>query len=485
MAVILGTPFSDLLFGTDVNDVIRAFEGDDLGFGLAGDDEMQGNPGDDTLLGNLGNDTLYGGFSDDLLYGGKDTDVLFGDRGDDTLIGNLNADFLQGGEGFDLFVIGPSTGGSSIQESDIISDFVIGEDLIGLIDGLNFRDLNIQSTTVDNIDSTIIEDNATGEILAVLQGINRADIGPGNFTTFIPTFNPNLPTVSVVATDGTATEGPFGTDDGVFTFTRTNTTGNLTVNYVVSGTALNGTDYLNIPNAVTIPEGQSSVTVTISAFADGVIESTESVIIDISPSAAYNVGAPNNAQVSIIDDGIAGGGGGGVGPIGSGGGGGGGGSTGATTGDDLLVGTTSADTINSLAGNDTLLGLDGNDTLTGGPGNDILTGGLGNDTFVYNSFTEGIDIISDFVAETIRVSASGFNAAGSAVGLVAGVLPAAQFESGPGLNAAVNPTTRFIYNTTTGELRFDADGNTVTIAPTLIATLTGAPALTEANITVF
>ncbi|WP_019501827.1 calcium-binding protein [Pseudanabaena sp. PCC 6802] len=496
MAVILGTPFSDLLFGTDVDDLVRGFEGDDFAFGQAGDDVIQGNPGIDVLYGNIGNDTLYGGFSNDLLFGGKGSDVLFGDRGDDTLLGNRGADFLQGGEGSDLFVIGPGTGGSSFQEADIISDFRNGEDLIGLADGLNFRDLNIVAGVADNIGNTIIENNFTGEILAILQGVNRGDIGSGNFTTFLPpSFNPALPTVNVAATDASATEGVF--EDGVFTFTRTNTSGNLTVNYVVSGTALNGTDYLNIPNAVTIPEGQSSATVKISAFDEGIAEPNETAVIDISPSVAYNVGSPSNATVTIIDAG------------GGGGGGGGGPSTVPTAGADLLTGTTNADNIDGLAGNDTIRGLEGadtllgnddNDILQGGDGNDALTGGNGADTitgnvgadsltggagvdrFFYNAPGDGGDTIADFALgeDLIFVSATGFSG-----GLVAGALPGTAFASGAGLVTAANADIRFIYDTTGGVLNFDADGNAAVSSPVQIATLTGNPLITAASIQVF
>jgi Ca2+-binding RTX toxin-like protein len=495
MAVILGTPFSDLLFGTDVNDVVQAFEGDDLAYGLAGDDVIQGNPGNDFLFGNLGNDTIYGGFSDDLLYGGKGNDVLFGDRGDDTLIGNRGADFLQGGEGKDTFVIGPNSGGGSFQEADTISDFRNGEDIIGLADGLNFRDLNIVAGVADNIGNTIIENNFTGEILAVLQGVNRGDIGPGNFTTFQPpSFNPALPVVSVVATDASATEGV--PEDGTFTFTRTNTSGNLTVNYVISGTALNGTDYLNIPNAVTIVEGQSSAIIPISALSDGVTEGSETVVIDISPSVAYNVGPASNAVVTIID-------------AGGGGGGGGGGSTVPSPGPDLLTGTTGADNIDGLAGNDTIRGLEGadtllgnddNDILQGGDGNDNLDGGAGDDTvtgnagadsltggagvdgFFYNDTVDGGDTITDFELGTdlIFVSATGFSG-----GLTAGALPGTAFESGAGLAAATGANIRFIYDTTGGILRFDADGNAAASSPIQIATLTGNPLITAASIQVF
>jgi Ca2+-binding RTX toxin-like protein len=190
------------------------------------------------------------------------------------------------------------------------------------------------------------------------------------------------------------------------------------------------------------------------------------------------VGIPSNATVTIVDFGGSSSGGGGGTPPGSGGGN----NSGATIGDDLLTGTSGADNIDGLAGADTINGLAGPDTLTGGLGNDILTGGDGTDTFVYNLPTEGSDTIADFViAETIRVSATGFGG-----GLTAGaVLPSTAFLSQAGANAATDPDQRFIYNSTTGVLRFDADGDVVTIAPVIIATLTGPPALTNTNIFVF
>ena len=48
-----------------------------------------------------------------------------------------------------------------------------------------------------------------------------------------------------------------------------------------------------------------------------------------------------------------------------------------TLGDDVLTGTSLAETIEGLAGNDTLSGLGGDDILNGGDGDDILDGGSG------------------------------------------------------------------------------------------------------------
>ena len=51
----------------------------------------------------------------------------------------------------------------------------------------------------------------------------------------------------------------------------------------------------------------------------------------------------------------------------------------ASTGNDVLTGTTAANAISGLAGHDVVKGLAGNDTLSGNNGGDFLTGGLGND----------------------------------------------------------------------------------------------------------
>ncbi|MDB9514002.1 calcium-binding protein [Kamptonema animale CS-326] len=103
----------------------------------------------------------------------------------------------------------------------------------------------------------------------------------------------------------------------------------------------------------------------------------------------------------------------------------------ATEGDDKVIGTDLADTLNGLGGNDLINGVGGNDTLIGGDGNDILngdsgndsliggagndnlTGGDGLDTFVFGA-ANGQDRINDFVAADDKIqlaSGLGFSSA--------------------------------------------------------------------------
>lgn len=176
MAVISGTSGSDTLEGTQDGDNITALAGNDVVRGLVLNDLIIGNQGADTISGGQGADTIYGGRGHDSLRGAKGTDVLFGGAGDDTLWGDLGADTLTGGDGSDVFVL------VSSQDTDRITDFG-GGDAIALAGNLTFADLNISSTTENNTVSTIIQDRLTGQVLAILTGIDPSAIAASSFRT--------------------------------------------------------------------------------------------------------------------------------------------------------------------------------------------------------------------------------------------------------------------------------------------------------------
>jgi Ca2+-binding RTX toxin-like protein len=62
------------------------------------------------------------------------------------------------------------------------------------------------------------------------------------------------------------------------------------------------------------------------------------------------------------------------------------------SGDNTLIGTGFADSLNGGAGNDFLEGRDGDDILDGGTGNNLLDGGAGSDTASYALVTEPLNI---------------------------------------------------------------------------------------------
>ena len=80
-------------------------------------------------------------------------------------------------------------------------------------------------------------------------------------------------------------------------------TGSVTVNYTVSGTATSGVDYTALSGTVTLPAaGPSDVTLTIPVINDVSPESTESVFVRITPSTAYRVYNDGSATAFIRDN---------------------------------------------------------------------------------------------------------------------------------------------------------------------------------------
>jgi Tol biopolymer transport system component/Ca2+-binding RTX toxin-like protein len=127
-------------------------------------------------------------------------------------------------------------------------------------------------------------------------------------------------------------------------------------------------------------------------------------------------------------------------------------------------------------GRDILIGGNGGDILVGDPSSARLIGGSGANQFTFNSPTDGIDTISDFKVgegDQIMISASGFGG-----GLAVGNLPSSQFTIG---SSATNASDRFIYNSSTGALFFDPDGNGLQ-GQVQLAVLSSNPALTSSNI---
>ena len=141
-------------------------------------------------------------------------------------------------------------------------------------------------------------------------------------------------------------------------------------------------------------------------------------------------------------------------------------------GDDVLNGGSGNDVLWGELGNDTLLGGAGLDTLIGGLGNDALTGGVSNDIFLFNTAlstlsASNVDTITDFTTgDQIQLSLSIFK------GLTKDGLTTAQFYSSAGATTAQDTFDRIIFNQTTGDLYYDADGSGTKSAAVKMATIT-------------
>lgn len=117
---------------------------------------------------------------------------------------------------------------------------------------------------------------------------------------------PILPVISLAVNRASVVED--GAANLVYTFTRSGaTTSQLTVNYSVSGTATNGTDYNGIATSgntstVTFVPGSATATVTVNPTADSSVEPDETVTLRLAAGSGYSIGT--NAAISgiIVND---------------------------------------------------------------------------------------------------------------------------------------------------------------------------------------
>jgi len=196
----------DMIQGNDVANVLDSGDGDDWLYAGGGDDVLIGGEGTDRLFGGDGNDTVVFKSSDDLTVdlneewqGGNlntsegmdkiiDVENVTTGAGNDILIGNTEANALDGGDGDDILSGGDGddtlTGGSGADvfrfyaseamSTDVITDFVVGEDKLELV-----------NNTTDIIGDAVITTDANGstvtwdELTIVLDVvITKDDINP-------------------------------------------------------------------------------------------------------------------------------------------------------------------------------------------------------------------------------------------------------------------------------------------------------------------
>jgi Ca2+-binding RTX toxin-like protein len=171
---------------------------------------------------------------------------------------------------------------------------------------VTFADGSLTATvTIDPSADSTVEPNET-VILTVTAGAGYTVGVPASATG---TITNDDTAVSVAVSPLSVTED--GAGNLVYTFTRTGvTTSALTVNFSINGTAAFSTDYMQSGAAgftpptgtVTFSAGSSTATVTVDPTADGAAEADETVILTVTAGTGYNVGAPNSATGTILND---------------------------------------------------------------------------------------------------------------------------------------------------------------------------------------
>ncbi|NUB14916.1 hypothetical protein GAY28_21145, partial [Azospirillum brasilense] len=419
------------------------------------DQTLTGTADADILTGGAGMDTISGGGGNDLLQGLSGSDSLSGGDGDDTLEGGEGNDTLTGGNGADTFrfVAGPVNNGYITYNSDVITDFAVG-DRIDLT-GLNASFIGSGAFTGSYSNRGPAQVRLRQDISTTLEIDSNGD---GTADRYIYLSNgialeelANAPGILVRVPDRTLT-GTAGDDvlDGAAgRDTLSGGTGNDTLRGFAGNDSLSGgggDDLLEDGIGYdTLSGGAGNDTFRIAAapagtaFSYSIYSSTyisdfaQGDRIDLSALNAVFVGEngfPGNGTAAVrlrtdLSNGT-------VLEIDSNGDGitdrqiqlagthaleelvGSPGilvrvpdrTLSGTAGDDELNGGAGLDTVNGGAGDDLLRGMggadslnggDGDDTLDGGTGRDILTGGAGNDDFRFDGIGDvGSDVITDF-----------------------------------------------------------------------------------------
>ena len=206
---LIGGNGNDTMTGADLDDTLRGAAGNDImngadGFDLARYDRPSGsanfthgafvnlsgssatydfngtsgvtvlagkaidNWGDTDTLSNIEN--ARGSAFDDVLVGNSGDNLLEGLDGDDIIASRGGNDYLVGGGGADSFVFGTGTGNSQIE------DFVVGQDLLRLENGVTITSLGEIDDDGDTFNDTTVVTLSTGATVTLygVTGIGSA-----------------------------------------------------------------------------------------------------------------------------------------------------------------------------------------------------------------------------------------------------------------------------------------------------------------------
>jgi hypothetical protein len=105
------------------------------------------------------------------------------------------------------------------------------------------------------------------------------------------------PTLSVIALDADASE--VGPDPGTFTIRLSaSLAADLTITLELGGSANRPLDYFEVPTTLTIPAGETELTVRILPIPDTLVEGSESVTLAVTPNPAFSID-PDAALATI------------------------------------------------------------------------------------------------------------------------------------------------------------------------------------------
>ncbi len=466
---------------------------------------FNGTEGNDTLIGGAAADEVNGNGGNDFLQGGDGIDTVVGGAGNDTMSGNGGNDWVRGGTGND------QVSGGSGQDSFAFADFgaANADTLVDFDGGWDNLQLDASAFTAlgangrfasgdarffagaaaHDADDRIIYNQATGQLwydadgngagtaqliatLSNRSAMSATDIWVFNSGGTPPpgAINGTTGNDTLVGTSGPDTINGLGGNDSLI--------GNEGSDQLNGG---DGEDTLDAYNGQTSPRGSGGVVDTLDGglgndtyrywHGGAVVQDAggvDTIELNIDGEYVLPAGIENLSIIGSSNDNVG------------------------VTGNDLsnvIVASNEDDRIFGLGGNDSIdAGINhdnvdggaGDDTIYGGDeGNineqDILTGGAGADHFVIaRPGGSLVDQITDFVSGTDQLRLDG--RLFSEIGASGSFTPAdARFTYG---TAAFDASDRIIFNASTGQLFYDADG-TGSQAQVLIASNLATPTATD------
>ncbi|MFH0784535.1 MAG: calcium-binding protein, partial [Pseudomonadota bacterium] len=496
--VLTGNGAANILTGGSGNDTLNAGAGSDTLIGGVGSDQMLGGSGNDTYVVDVADDTvtelagqgtdliqsgisyilgdnlenltltgssaiggtgnalaniLTGNSAANILAGGLGNDTLKAGDGSDTLDGGAGRDQMQGGLGNDTYIV-DSSGDVITENADGGTDLVqasITYTLADYVENLLLTGTSAINGTGNSLDNILTGNSAANTLTGGL-GNDRMFGGLGNDTYVIDS-------TGDMVTE--AADAGIDTVKSAITYTLLANVENLTLtgSEAIDGLGnslanlLTGNGGANLLNggtgADTLLGGAGDDRYIVDNTLDVVTESASQGLDTVEALVTFTLGA-NVENLKL-------------------------------TGTAAINGTGNS-LANLLTGNsaaNTLLGGSGNDTLNGQAGSDILTGGSGNDTFVFNTALNAAtnkDSISDFTLgqDKIELQRSIFTSLPVESTLLS------QYFNASVSGAAADDNDYILYNTTSGALLYDADGNGQGVAIEF-ATLTNKPAITAGD----
>lgn len=506
--VLNGGAGHDTIYGGLDNDIIFGAVGDDSSTWMEGD-QLSGEDGNDTILGFWGDDLIDGGAGKDTINAQDGDDVIYIEKGD-----VVAGEMIDGGSDDDVLHLAASNVPSTVDISGLslfnvekielggafgeLTTFVMNAGLFWganeamTIDGHNSQKdtvvINMGATTNANLYflNTDLSSFPGFEDQLIINGDGDAETIRS--TKWADTVNGNGGGDTIYASNGDKVFGGAG-DDSLH-----DTGGHIkfdggddidTVSYATQGQvkasldaafqnnfAAQGDSFAAIENLIGSAKddwllGDSGVNALDGGLGNDILyggDGGDKLIGGDGIDTAHYSGADAGVIASLANPSI---------------------NSGFAKGDSYvsienLSGSKYDDALNGDNAVNTIRGGVGGDSLKGYGGNDTLFGDAGADKFIFNSALDAatnVDTIADFDAaeDTIQLDDAVFTALKTL-----GVLDTSFFRANAtGLPADANDY--IVYETDTGKLFYDADGNGANFAGVQFAKLTGMPTITAAD----